>query len=148
MINIAQIKKLREETGVSIAECQKALKEAAGDLPMAKEILRKMGKDLAVKKHKREAGEGIIESYIHPGKKIGVLLDMRCESDFVAHSEEFKRLAHELCLQIAAMDPDEKILLSQPWIRDESRTIKDLIDEYIARFGENIVIKRFMRYEL
>jgi len=148
MININQIKKLREETGISITECKRALKEANGDMEKAREILRKMGEDLAVKKYKREAGEGIIESYIHPGKKIGVLLDTRCESDFVASCEEFKKLAHELCLQIAAINPEETPLLKQPWIRDETKTVKDLIDEYIAKLGENIVVKRFVRYEL
>ena len=99
-------------------------------------------------KGQRETGEGIIESYIHPNKKIGVLLELGCESDFVAKSEDFQRLAHELCLQIAAIVPEENPVFDQPWIRDESKTIKDLIEDYIAKLGENIILKRFSRYEL
>ncbi len=179
MINIDQIRKLREVTGVSISECKKALEESRGDLRKAKDILKKLGKEMAQKKAEREVEQGIIDSYIHPNKKIGALLDLRCETDFVARSEDFKNLAHELCLQIAAIDPEETSLgdepkgsslptkrsegeeenevlfapavarvLEQPWIRDESKTIKDLINEYITKIGENIVIKRFIRYQI
>src|SRR4030042_4863861 len=105
MVTIDQIKKLREETDVSVGECQKALKEADGDLEMAKEILRKKGQDFAKKRIEKETGQGIIESYIHSGKKIGVMVELRCESDFVAKSEDFQKLAHEICLQAAAMNP-------------------------------------------
>ena len=149
MISIEQIKKLREEIGISLAECKKALEESGGDINLAKEILRKWGKNLAAKKAEREAKEGIIESYIHPGKRIGVLIQIHCETDFVARSEEFKNLAHEICLQIAAMNPLNKAsLLQQPWIRDETKTIKDLIEEYIAKLEENIIIKKFVRYKI
>lgn len=148
MISIDQIKQLRQETGVSIIECKKALKESKGNLVMAKEILRKWGQGFAAKKAKSEVNEGIIESYIHQGKRIGVMIELHCETDFVASCEEFKRLAHELCLQIAAVSPEETPLLSQPWIRDETKTVKDLIDEYVAKIGENIVVKRFARYEI
>lgn len=148
MISIDQIKQLRQETGVSIIECKKALKESKGNLVMAKEILRKWGQGFAAKKAKSEVNEGIIESYIHQGKRIGVMIELHCETDFVASCEEFKRLAHELCLQIAAISPEETPLLSQPWIRDETKTVKDLIDEYVAKIGENIVVKRFVRYEI
>jgi len=194
MVTIEQIKQLREETDVSLAECKKALNESNGDFKKAKEILRIRGQKLAEKKSSREAGQGIVTSYIHPNNKIGVLLDLRCESDFVARSKEFKTLSHELCLQIAAMKPlfvgekdipedfldsEKKIyqeqfkgsgkpqkivnqiidgkldkykggisLLSQSWIKDEAKTIKDLIDEYINKIGENIVIKGFTRYEI
>jgi len=163
MITIDKIKQLREETGLSIGECQKALKEANGDLAKAKEILRKRGQDFAKKRIEKEVGQGIIESYIHPGKKIGTMLELRCESDFVAKSEDFQKLAHELCLQIAAISPEEvdelhssppfanarvTELLEQPWIKDESKNIKELIEEHIAKFGENIILKRFVRYEL
>ena len=147
MINTDQIKKLREETEVSVSECKKALEEAKGNLKIAKEILRKRGKEWAKKKAEREVREGIVASYIHPNKKIGVLLELNCETDFVAESQDFQNLAHELCLQIAAMR-DEIPLFQQPWIRDENRTIKDLVQEYIAKLGENIAIKRFVRYEL
>lgn len=105
MVNIDQIKELRQQTGVSISECKKALEASNCDFEKAKDILRKWGKELAGKKATREAGQGIIESYIHPNKKVGVLLDIRCESDFVARSEQFQLLAHEICLQIAAMKP-------------------------------------------
>jgi elongation factor Ts len=148
MITIDQIKQLREETGVSVIECKKALVEAKGDAGKAKEILKKRGSQLAEKKIKRETREGIIESYIHPGKKVGVMIELDCESDFVARSQDFQKLAHELCLQIAAMDPEKTSLMRQLWIRDETKTIQDLVQEYVAKLGENIIIKRFIRYEL
>ena len=147
MIKIEQIKKLREETSVSITECQKALEKAKGDFQKAKEILKKWGKDFAKKTAEREVKQGIISSYIHPNKKIGVLLELNCETDFVAGNKDFQNLAHELCLQIAAMG-DNRPILEQPWIKDETKTIRDLIDEYITKLGENIIIKRFTRYEL
>jgi elongation factor Ts len=148
IIKIGQIKQLRKETGVSVIECKKALVEARGNAGKAKEILKKWGSQLAGKKIKRETGEGIVESYIHPGKKIGAMVELNCESDFVAHSQDFQKLAHELCLQIAAMDPGKTSLMRQPWIRDETKTIQGLVQEYIAKLGENIIIKRFVRYEL
>jgi elongation factor Ts len=145
---VEKIKKLREETEISIAECKKALEEAKGDLEKAKEILKKRYGEIAKKRKERETKEGIIEAYIHPGRKVGVLLELRCESDFVAKNPEFQKLAHELCLQIAAIDPEEIPLLEQNWIRDESKKIKDLISEYIAKFDENIVIERFARFQI
>jgi elongation factor Ts len=145
---VEKIKKLREETEISIAECKKALEEAKGDLEKAKEILKKRYGEIAKKRKERETKEGIIEAYIHPGKKVGVLLELRCESDFVAKNPEFQKLAHELCLQIAAIDPEEIPLLEQNWIRDESKKIKDLISEYIAKFDENIVVERFARFQI
>ncbi len=148
MITIDQVKKLREETGVSISECKKALEEAKGEIEKAKEILKAWGKDLAQKKREREVKAGIIESYIHPNKKIGAMIELHCETDFVAKNPDFQKLAHELCLQIAAINPEETPFFSQPWIRDETKTIKDLVDEYIAKFGENIIVKRFIRYEI
>lgn len=148
MITIDKIKQLRDETGLSIGECQKALKEANGDLAMAKEVLRKKGKDFAKKRIEREAGQGIIESYIHSGKKVGAILELRCESDFAARSEDFKKLAHELCLQITAVSPEENELLEQPWIKDEGKKVKDLIEECISKLGENIIIKKFTRYQI
>jgi len=147
MITINLIKKLRTETGVSISECKKALEEAKGNIVMAKEILKKWGSQFAEKSMKRETKEGLIESYIHPNRKVGALLELNCETDFVAQSPDFQNLAHELCLQIAAMG-DDPPLLEQPWIRDETKKIRDLINEYIAKLGENITIKKFIRYEL
>lgn len=148
MISINQIKQMRQETGVSIIECKKALEEAKGDIKKAKEILKNWGKSFAEKKKEKEVKEGIIESYIHSGKKIGVMVEIHCESDFVAKSKDFKQLSHELCLQITAINPEEIPILEQPWIKDEKITIKDLINEYITKLGENIVLKRFTRYEI
>jgi len=148
MISVKQIKKLREETGVSISECKKALEQTKGDFEKAKELLRKLGQKFAEQRKEKETKNGIIDSYVHSGKKVGVMIEINCESDFVARSEDFKKLAHELCLQIAAISPEEIPLLEQPWIRDDKKTIKELINEYTAKFGENIVLKRFIRYEL
>lgn len=151
MISIVQIKQLREETASAITECQKALEESEGDIKKAKEILKKKGKDLADKKITRRTEEGIVESYIHSNKKIGVIIQLGCESDFVAKSTDFQKLAHELCLQVAAMNPEEGLLDSleqQLWIKDGTKTIKDLINECVAKFGENIAIRRFIRYEV
>ncbi len=96
----------------------------------------------------KELNQGVIEAYIHPNKKIGALVELKCETDFVARTEEFKKLAHELCLQIAAMNPKKSSLIRQPWIKDEAKTVKDLVEEYIVKLGENIIVKRFVRYEI
>jgi elongation factor Ts len=194
MTNIDQIKQLREETGVSVSECKKALDASKGDFDKAKENLRKWGKELAAKKSERKAALGIIESYVHANNKVGVLLEIRSETDFVSKSADFKNLAHELCLQIAAMKPlyvseedipvelidgetkiykeqmkdsgkPEKILeqiiqgkinkykegvslLSQVWIKDNEKSVKDLVNECVGKLGENIVVKKFVRFEI
>jgi elongation factor Ts len=194
MVTIDQIKQLREETGISINECKKALESAQGDLEKAKDILKAKGQSIAQKKSDRAANAGAIVSYIHHGNQVGVLFDVRCETDFVALSADFLTLAHELCLQVAATNPayisekdipeeilnkekeialaqfkdankpaniinniiegklgkykQENTLLAQPWVKDPNKTIKDLINEYVARLGENILPKRFVRYEL
>lgn len=148
MISAEQIKKLREETDISISECKKALEEASGDFPKAKEILVKWGKSLAEKKAQREVKKGLVESYIHPTGRVGAMIELRCESDFVTLSSDFQKLAHELCLQIAAISPEDIPIFEQAWIRDDKKNIKDLIDENIAKLGENIVLERFVRYEL
>jgi len=148
MADINKIKQLREETGVSIGECQKALEEAGGDFEKAKDVLKKWGKEVAQKKAARETTQGIIDCYLHPNRKVGALLELGCETDFVAKSKDFHDLAHELCLQIAAMGEDEIPLLEQPWIKDASRTIEDLIEGYVAKLGENIVVKKFVKYSI
>lgn len=194
MVTIDQIKQLREETGVSPTEIKKALEETNGDAEKAKELLRIRGKAVLSKKSSRETKSGLIETYLHQNAQTGVLLDIRCETDFVAKSPDFKSLAHEICLQIAAMKPlfvsetdipeefldgetkiyteqvkdsgkpekivaqiiegklkkykDEISLLSQAWIKDDSKTIKNLIEDTVAKVGENIEIKRFARYEI
>lgn len=149
MSSIEKLKQLREETGISMMECKKALEQAKGDIKRAKEILRKKGKDFAEKRVQRETGQGIVASYVHNDKRLGCLLDLRCESDFVARADDFQKLAKELCLQIAAMEPDKVAdLLAQPWIKDEARSVKELIDEYVAKLGENIKVEKFVRYEI
>jgi len=177
-----------------LADCKKALEETGGDIEKAKEVLRKRGEAVAQKKGERSVGAGIIDSYIHSNKRLGVMIELDCETDFVARSEDFQNLAHELCLQIASMSPlfvkeedipeeilkkekeiyeeqvkalnkpkeivegiikgklerykKENCLLNQPWIKEEDKTIQNLINEYIAKTGENILVKRFVRYEL
>lgn len=148
MVSLEQIKQLRQQTDVSIAECKKALEQVNGDIDKAKELLKQWGKEFAAKKMAKTSEQGIIDYYIHPNKKVGVLLDLRCETDFVARNADFQKLAHELCLQIAALNPQETPLLEQSWIKDETKTVKDLIDSYIAKIGENIVVKRFARFEI
>lgn len=194
MIDIELIKKLRQESGISLSKCKKALEESKGDIEKAKELLRKWGEQLANKRGGRETGEGIIESYIHSNKKIAVLVEVKCETDFVAKNKDFQNFAHEIALHIAAADPKylreedipqevidkekeiyreqlkkenkpkeivekiiqgkiekykkEIVLLFQPYIRDDSKTINDLLTEAIAKIGENISIGRFARLEL
>ncbi len=194
-ITASLVKKLRDETGAGMMDCKKALIEAEGDLEKAKEILRKKGIAAASKKAGRATSNGRIESYIHMEGKIGVLIEVGCETDFVARTDDFKQLARNLAMQIAAMKPiyisresvpqdviekereiykaqippgkpeqvierildgklekfyEESCLLEQVYIRDEEGKlkVKDYIAEMIAKLGENIVVKRFTRYEL
>lgn len=145
---IDKIKQLRSETGLGVWECKNALEEARGDFNKAKELLKKKGFEKAAKKAERETEKGMVEAYTHNGK-IGVLVELLCETEFVAKNQEFQDLAHDLVLQIASMAPkDEKELLNQPFIKDETKTVLDLIREKIAKTGENIKIKRFTRWQL
>lgn len=149
MVKAQQVKKLRDKTKASVMKCKEALTQANGDEEKALNILKKRGQLIALKKSGREAGDGVIEAYIHSNKKIGVLLELRCETDFVARNEEFKELAHDLAMHIAAMDSeDEKTLLKESFIKNEEITIKGLIDEKIAKLGENIKIGKFVRFAL
>jgi len=194
MESLDLIKQLRQETGVSLAQCKKAIEQAQGDIEKAKELLRKWGEDLAEKKSSRATKEGIIEAYIHSNKKIGVLVELRCETDFVAKNPEFQELAHDLALHIAAMKPQyvteedipqevldkekeiyreqfansgkpeeiiqkiiegkiesfkkEITLLNQPFVKDNTKTVKEVINEYISKLGENITINKFVRLEI
>lgn len=149
MITSDQIKKLREESGASVMDCKKALEEAQGDEARAREFLSKRGAELAVKKAERQTNSGIVESYIHANGKIGVLLELLCETDFVARNENFKALAHELCLQIAAVGaPDVEELLAQPYLKNPGKTVKDLISDAVGKLGENIKVGKFVRFEL
>jgi len=147
-MNIEDIKKLREQTGAGIADCREALKESDGDLTKAKEWLKKKGLDKASSKTDREVKAGIVETYSHGGK-VGVLVEVLCETDFVARTEDFKGLAHELSLQIASMNPSSvEELLSQEYIRDNSLTVEQLIKSVIGKLGENIQVGRFERIAL
>lgn len=148
-IDIKQLKKLREETSASISDCRMALDESNGDYAKALAWLKKRGLEKAAKKSDRETSQGIIDSYIHGGGRVGVLLELLCETDFVAKTDEFKSLAHELEMQIAAMNPEStEELLKQEYIRDGSQTIEELVKGVIGKLGENITIGRFQRFAI
>lgn len=169
------IKKLRDLTGLSVIECKKALEQAGYDFDRAVEILKDKGIKIAEKKVDKITGEGLIGSYIHSNGKIGVLIEVTCESDFVARTDDFKELVKNLCLQIAATSPEfikkedipekiveekkkeykdiedfykEKVLLHQSFIKDDTLTIEEYIKGKIAKLGENIRVRRFIRYQL
>jgi elongation factor Ts len=147
--SVDQIKKLRSKTGISIIECKKAIEETKGDFEKALKILRKKGAEIIEKKKERETKEGLIGIYLHQNGKIGAMVRVSCESDFVAKNEEFQKLCHELAMQVAAMNPENiEELLSQLYIKDIKKTIKDLIEEVVAKIGENIKIEDFKRMEI
>jgi elongation factor Ts len=193
-MSIELVKKLRQETGIGISECKDALEESGGDIEKAKEVLKKKGKEIAASKSMRQAQQGLIESYIHATGKVGVLVEVRCESDFVTKSDKFRDLVREIAMQIAAMSPtyiskdnipDEIIekeksiyleqmgesdkpaemmdkilngkidkwsaeiaLLNQKWIKDDKKTIKDLVDDLTSQLGEKIEVTNFARFEI
>ncbi len=193
-ITAAKVKELRERTGAGMMDCKNALVSANGDMDKAVDILREKGLAAAAKKAGRVTAEGLVDAYIHAGGKIGVLVEVNCETDFVAKTEEFKNLVRDIAMQIAASRPEyvskedvpesvinkekeilaaqaanegkpekiiEKIvqgriekffkevcLLEQPFIKDTDKTVKQLITEKIAQIGENIAVRRFVRYEL
>jgi elongation factor Ts len=163
-ISTDAIKQLRERTGAGVIDCKKALAECAGDLEKACDTISKRGLAIAQKKADRVANQGIIEMYVHQGGKIGSMIELNCETDFVARTEEFRKLAHDLAMQVAAMSPlyvcteemppscdsDPKVacLLQQPFIKDPAKTIQDIVTETVAKIGENIKIRRFARFEL
>lgn len=193
-ITTQMVKDLRQATGAGILDAKKALEEVNGNFDKAVDLLREKGLAKAAKKVGREVKEGLIEVYAHPGSRVGVLLEINCETDFVARNEQFQQLAHDLALQVAAMAPrylsaedvseddlnrerevvraqtlaegkpaavvdkivtgrmqkyfEEACLLEQPFVKDESVKIKDLLKTAISQLGENIIVRRFMRYEL
>ena len=165
-IPVEAVKALRERTSAGVMECKKALLEAGGDLEKAVEILRQRGLAEAVlpRRMERVAAQGLVEAYIHHGGHLGALIEVNCETDFVAHTDEFKELAHNLAMQVAATapqyiskeeipsgvnsNPGEVCLLLQPFIKDPSRTIGEIIAETVAKVGEKISIRRFARFEL
>jgi elongation factor Ts len=192
-ITVDMVKELRERTGAGVLDCRNALQEVGGDFDKAATLLRKKGLAIAAKKADREAKEGLVEAYIHGGGRLGVLLELNCETDFVARTADFQELAHDLAMQIAATNPQyltpqdiptdvveglrqrerdqvegdkpyevverilegklkkyyqEACLLEQPFIKDESVVIGELITAKIAKLGENIKVRRFARFEL
>ncbi|MFA6492927.1 MAG: translation elongation factor Ts [Patescibacteria group bacterium] len=148
MTSAQDVAKLRTVTGAGVMDCKKALEESNGDFDKAQKILASNAQSIAQKKAERAANQGLIETYNH-ASKIGVVLEIACESDFVAKNDEFKDLAHNIAMQIASINPkDLPELLEGSYIKDDSLTIKDLIDQATAKIGENIKVKRFIRYEL
>ena len=149
MITTEQIKQLRDLTGVSVMQCKKALEEALGDMEKAKEILKAISKSVALKKADRELKSGAISSYIHGEGAVGVMLELLCESDFVARNADFKQLARDIAMHIAAMSPENgDELLEQEFIKSPDKTIKNLIEEVIQKFGEKVEIGRFARFSV
>lgn len=192
MVDVNLVQKLREMTAASILDCKKALDEAKGDLTVAVEFLRKKGIASAVKKLSRQTKDGLISSYIHHGGKIGVLIELNCETDFVAKTKEFSELSHELAMQVAASNPvyvrreevpeeiiakekeiykeqiknkppnvidkivDGKMnkyfaqvcLMEQPFIKEPNANVDTLVKQYIAKLGENISVRRFVRFDV
>lgn len=193
-VNAQQVKELREQTGAGFMDCKNALTEAEGDMEKAVDLLRQRGVDVAMAREGKAAEEGIIASYVHAGNQIGVLVDLRCETDFVARTDEFREFGRDLAMQVAAMDPkwidpeavpddvleherevltlqaleeekpeqivekmvegrlqkfyEDVCLLNQPFIRDDSLTIEDKLNELIAQCGERVVVARFVRYQV
>lgn len=148
-ISMNDIKALREESGVSIMKCKQALEESNGDMNKAREILREISSKAAAKKSDRELGAGIIQAYVHPNKTIGVLLNLSCETDYVAMNEDFIQLANDIAMHIAAMMPEDvEGLLEQPFVKNPEITISKLIEEAVLKIGERIVIAEFTRYSI
>jgi len=193
-ITTQMVKDLRQATGAGVMDCQKALVQTDGDMEKATEILRQKALAAAEKKGERTAADGRIESYVHPGNRLATLVEVSCETDFVARTEDFRALCHDLAMQVAAANPrwvsreeipadvleaeqshyrtqlagenkpeavmerilegklgkfyQENCLLEQPFIKDDTKTIRNLVMEAIARFGENVVIRRFARFQI
>ena len=156
------VKKLRELTSAGVMDCRNALIEAGGDVQAAIALLREHGVAIAAKKAGRAASEGLVEAYVHTGGRIGVLVEVNCETDFVARTPEFRELAHDIAMQVAAANPRfispqdapegedaaQTCLLLQPFIKDPQKTVQDVITDTVARLRENITVKRFARFEL
>lgn len=140
--------KLREETGAGVMDCKRALADAGGDYEKAKAIINERGLTKAAKKGERATGAGLVYAYVHQDR-VGVLLELRCETDFVARTDDFRGLAKELAMQIAAMDPENsEALLTQEYVKDPSLTVAEVVKRVIAKLGENIQIGRFSRFSL
>ena len=142
------IQKLREETGAGVMDCKRALEEAGGDYEKAKKVIAEKGIAKAASKSERATGAGLLETYIHSGR-VGVMLELRVETDFVAHSEPVKQFAKDLAMHIAAMSPESvNDLLKQPFVKDQDMTIEALLTATIAKVGENMKVARFARYQV
>jgi len=157
--NTELIKQLRELTSAGVMDCKRALEESNGDVSMAEKLLKDQGIASAAKKASRDTDQGVIETYIHSGGRIAAIVEVNCETDFVARTDEFSSLAHDIAMQIAAMDPtsvggedpeatEDSSLLLQPFIKDPSKSIQDLINETVGKLGENIRVRRFQRFSL
>lgn len=174
-ITTQMVKELRDRTGAGIMDAKRALEQTEGDLEQAAANLRQQGLDRAQKKAGRTASQGLVEAYIHGGGRIGALIELNCETDFVARTTEFQSLAHDLAMQVAATDPryvapgdipegalvegeqeygdretftKQAALLAQPFIKEPRRSVEDVLKDHIAKLGENLVIRRFARFEL
>ena len=144
-----EVQRLRTETNAGVMDCKRALEDAQGDYNKAKDLLKERGLEKAAKKEGREAKEGVVAAYIHAGGRVGALVEIASETDFVARGEEFQNLAREVAMQVAAMSPsnlDE--LLAQAYIRDASKTVKDLVSDLAMKTGENVSVRRFQRFAL
>ncbi len=164
MVSTDDVKRLREETGAGVMDSKRALEQAGGDFAKAREVLREQGAAAAAKRSDRATSQGIVEAYIHGGGRIGALVEVNCETDFVARTDTFRSLARDVAMQVAAMNPlglgvddvpgdapgdkAQHALLTQPFIKDSSKTIGDLVKDAIATTGENVKITRFSRFEL
>ena len=145
---ISDVQKLREMTGAGVMECKRALDEAGGNFDEAVKIIAAKGLANAEKRSGRTTGAGLIQAYVH-NERVGALVEIRSETDFVAHSDPFRELAKNLAMQIAAMAPDDlESLMKEPFIKDASKTIKDLVSEVIAKVGENVQVGKFYRIEI
>ena len=164
-VSTEAIRELREKTGAGVMDCRRALEQSGGDLEAALKVLQQQGLERMANKSGRVASQGVIDSYLHAGGRIGAMVELNCETDFVARDEGFRALAHEIAMHIAAAAPEHvseedapaglsdddkkaKVLLHQAFIKNERQTIKDLITERAARFGENVRVRRFTRFEL
>ncbi len=148
-ISAKEVQRLREETGAGIMDCKRCLEEAGGDYEKAKTLLQQKGFDRAAKKAGREATEGVVEAYVHSNGRRGALVELNSETDFVARNPEFRQLAKEIAMQVAAMEPANVAeLLAQPYIRDQSKTIQDLVNALAAKTDEHVKIGRFAHFRL
>ncbi|PIS14156.1 translation elongation factor Ts [Candidatus Shapirobacteria bacterium CG09_land_8_20_14_0_10_47_13] len=148
-ITLADVVALRKKTKAGVMDCRKALEQSGGDMAKAQAWIREKGIQKAAKRVDREVAQGMIEAYSHADGKIVAVVELRCETDFVARNADFRNLAHEIALQVTSMNPKTvEELLEQSWIRDESRKIGDLVKETVGKFGENIVVAKIARFEL